>query len=75
MKFFLVSASNPTVKEEVDIPDEIVVRSKKPKKQIPRQPRSNKNLKRKKAIQSSKPVIEKHRRAVYYSNKWTRKSK
>ena len=50
MKFFLVSASNPTVKEEVDIPDEIVVKLKKSKQQILRKPRASKNLKKKKAI-------------------------
>ena len=73
MKFYLVSASDPSVKEEVDIPDEIVVESKKKRKQAPNNRSQHKNRKKKKTIQSSKSVIVRHG-SVHHRNKRTSKS-
>ena len=74
MRFYLVSASDPSVKEEVDIPEEIVVDSKKKRKQTPNNRGQRKNRKKKKTIQSSKAIIVRNGPA-HLRNKRTAKSK
>ena len=75
MRFYLVSASDPSVKEEVDIPEEIVVNAKNKQKLTPKAPkaRGQRKNRKKKTIQSSKSVIVRHGSA-HHRNKRTSKS-
>ena len=72
MKFYLVSALDSSIKREVDIPDEIVV--KKKRKQHTKNKSVRKQHKKKKTLQTSKPTIIRYG-ATHHSNKRTTKSK
>ena len=50
MKFLLVSAENPDVKKEIDIPEEMVKKPKKPRKTPTKPPKSINRVQRTNSI-------------------------